>query len=205
MAPTKAIQYTQKEVDFIVRNYQIMSATEIGKEINRSGYSVRSKAAELGLKKKNYFLTCRELNFIRDNYQKMTAKEIADAIGRSESAVQKKLFDMRIKKNVRGVEWTPEMLKLLRDFFPIMFNDSLAKWLGVSVRTMVRKARELDIEKVPDFYERKRDAIKERVLEARAKYGWGNSVHTRFKKATRVSVASSLKKVICLRNRPAQK
>ena len=182
MTPPKAIQYTQKELDFIVRNYQIMSSTEIGKAINRSGSSVRSKAVELGLKKKNYFVTCRDLNFIRDNYQKMTAKEIADAIGRSESSVQKKLYDMRITKKVRGIEWTPEMLKLLRDFFPIMFNDCLAKWLGVSVRTLVRKAREMGIDKVPDFHERKRDAIKERVLEGREKYGWGNSIHTRFKK-----------------------
>ena len=182
MTPPKAIQYTQKELDFIVRNYQIMSSTEIGKAINRSGSSVRSKAVELGLKKKNYFLTCREINFIRDNRQRMTTKEIAAAIGRSERSVQKKLYDMRITKKVKGINWTPEMLKLVRDFFPIMFNDSLAKWLGVGERTLVRKARELGLQKVPDFHERKRDAIRERLMEGREKYGWGKSVDTRFKK-----------------------
>ena len=158
-----------------------MSSTEIGKAINRSGSSVRSKAVELGLKKKNYFLTCKDLNFIRDNYQSMTSKEIAEAIGRSERSVQKKIHAMRLTKKVKGIEWTPEMLKLLRDFFPIMFNDCLAKWLGVSVRTVVRKARELGLQKVPDFYERKRDAIRERLMEGREKYGWGNSINTRFK------------------------
>lgn len=182
MTPTKAIRYTQKELDFIVKNYQTMTSTEIAKAINRSASSVRSKAVDLGIKKKDYFLTCKDLNFIRDNYQSMTSKEIADAIGRSERSVQKKLYDMRITKKVKGVEWTPEMLKLLRDFFPIMFNDCLAKWLGVGQRTMIRKARALGLQKVPDFYERKRDAIRERLMEGREKYGWGNSVNTRFKK-----------------------
>lgn len=182
MTPNHAKLYTQQELEFLKKNYQVMTSTEIGRHLNRSASSVRAKAVDLGIKKKDYFLTCKDINFIRDNYQRMTAKEIANAIGRSESSVQKKLFDMRIIKKVKGVEWTPEMLKLLRDFFPIMFNDCLAKWLGVSVRTLVRKARELGLQKVPDFYERKRDAIRERLMEGREKYGWGNGVNTRFKK-----------------------
>ena len=47
----------------------------------------------------------------------------------------------------------------------IMFNDALAKWLGISVRTLTRKARELGLKKREDFYELKRDVWVERQRE----------------------------------------
>lgn len=181
MTPNHAKLYTQQELEFLKKNYQVMTSTEIGRHLNRSASSVRAKAVDLGIKKKDYFLTCKDINFIRDNYQRMTAKEIADAIGRSESSVQKKLYDMRITKKVKGIEWTPEMLKLLRDFFPIMFNSDLAKWIGVAQRTLVRKARELGINKVQDFHERKREAISQRIRHGHKIKGFGEGVKYRFK------------------------
>lgn len=43
--------------------------------------------------------------------------------------------------------WNKDMLDFLRDNFATMLNDELAGCLGVSPRTMIRKARELGLQK----------------------------------------------------------
>lgn len=45
--------------------------------------------------------------------------------------------------------WNTQMLDYLRRHFPTSLNEELAECLGVSRRTMIRKARELGLEKDP--------------------------------------------------------
>lgn len=47
--------------------------------------------------------------------------------------------------------WNTQMLDYLRRHFPTTLNDELAGCLGVSPRTMIRKARELGLEKDPEW------------------------------------------------------
>lgn len=54
---------------------------------------------------------------------------------------------MRKKDGVVTIGWSGSMLAELRRLFPVTKNDELAGILGVGVRTMVRKARELGLEK----------------------------------------------------------
>ena len=49
------------------------------------------------------------------------------------------------------ITWTPRMINTLREYYPTMFNDALAKLLKVSVRSLQRKANELGLVKVKDF------------------------------------------------------
>lgn len=66
---------------------------------------------------------------------------------------------MGFKGKPLGIQWTPQMEKMVRDFYPIMFSKPLAKWIGVSHRSLIRKARELGVEKQPGFLDKKRDEI----------------------------------------------
>lgn len=95
-----------------------------------------------------------------------------------------------LKKQHYGILWTPQMLKLLTDFYPIMFNAPLSKWIGVSFRSLIRKARELGLEKEPGFLEKRR-----RDIQALASEGLRRSGHvsTRFKKGERANPASEFK------------
>lgn len=88
--------------------------------------------------------------------------------------------------------WTPKQIKLLKDFFPIMFNKPLAKWIGVSQRTMIRKARELGIEKEENFLDTRRDDINALLSEALKKAPDTNG--TRFKKGIHASRGTEFKK-----------
>lgn len=49
------------------------------------------------------------------------------------------------------IYWNNQMLDYLRRHFPTMLNDELAGCLGVSSRTVVRKARELGLQKDPEW------------------------------------------------------
>lgn len=46
-----------------------------------------------------------------------------------------------------SIFWSEQMLAYLKDNFATSLNDDLSDWLGVSVRTMLRKARELGLSK----------------------------------------------------------
>jgi len=48
-----------------------------------------------------------------------------------------------------SIHWSTSMLDYLRRHFPTTLNEELAGCLGVSVRTMIRKARELGLQKDP--------------------------------------------------------
>lgn len=136
--------------------------------------------------------TWKEIDFLRTNYSKMTNAELARKLGRTYGAVITRAYRMGLKKKNGNklIEWTPQKLKLLTDFFPIMFNDALAKWLGVSRRTLTRKAKELGLKKREDFYDLKRDVWVERQREALKKV----ECATRFKRGEHPSLATEFKK-----------
>ena len=126
--------------------------------------------------------TCKELDLLRRNYTKMTNRELARMLRRTVSAANMKAHLLGLKKERYGIEWTPQMMKTLTDFFPSMFNKPLAKWLGVSQRTMLRKARELGLEKREGFLEDQRKEIQRMAGDAlRAR---GDREGTWFKKGT---------------------
>lgn len=51
----------------------------------------------------------------------------------------------------KRIYWTGDMLSLLRRYFPNTKTEEVAEMIGVSHRTVIRKARELGIEKDADF------------------------------------------------------
>lgn len=64
---------------------------------------------------------------------------------------------------MKGIKviWTAEMLETLRREFPSSFNRDLAAKLEVSMRTLIRKARALNLEKEEFFLESRRAEITE--------------------------------------------
>jgi len=98
-----------------------------------------------------------------------------------------------VKKNKRSARhkiiWTDEMLRELTERFPYEFTFSLVKSLGVSPRSIIRKARELGLEKEPGFLEARKDQITELAVKAhpphpfKGVFGWSvpNSEKSRFK------------------------
>ena len=86
--------------------------------------------------------------------------------------------------------WSKQMLQFLRQNFATTLNDELAGWLGVSVRTMIRKARELGLQKDATWLkgiwdERRRMAVASTKVNGNSgtfRKGFHASPSTEFKK-----------------------
>ena len=82
------------------------------------------------------------------------------------------------------------MLVDLTKLFPVTFNKELARKMGISPRSLIRKARELSLEKETGFLKSRREAITAMATEAhpphphKGQKGWcvPNSEQTRYKK-----------------------
>lgn len=131
-----------------------------------------------------------EEQIMRNERNRHSIEEVAAMLHRSYKAIAVKASKMGLKKDHYGIVWTDEQLKLLRTYFPIMFNRPLAKWIGVSMRTLIRKARELGLEKKPGFLQdRKRDIQRLSGDAIRA----SDHKNTRFKKGVHSNPAGEFK------------
>ena len=127
---------------------------------------------------------------LRNEWNRHTIDKVAAMLGRSYQATAVMASKLGLKKDHYGIVWTDEQLKLLRTYFPTMFNRPLAKWIGVSLRTMIRKARELGLEKKEGFLqERKRDIRRLAGDAIRA----SDHKNTRFKKGAHSNPAGEFK------------
>ena len=135
--------------------------------------------------------TYRELDTLRREFPVKKTKDVAAMLGRSVEATSVMASKLGLKKVHYGIVWTPKMLKILVDFFPIMFDKALAKWIGVSPRTLIRKARELGLEKEPGFLERIRDDIKEMARQGLKR---NVNVSSRIRKGQHFNPAGEFKK-----------
>jgi hypothetical protein len=131
----------------------------------------------------------KELDILRWNYSSTPVDDLAKRLKRTPGAVKTRAQMMGLKKEKASV-WTPQKIKLLTDFYDLMFNDALAKWIVVSERTLKRKAKELGLTKSPVFYKRKKEALKAKQAEGLKKV----ECATRFKKGVRRSPATEFKK-----------
>jgi hypothetical protein len=61
------------------------------------------------------------------------------------------------------IKWSPEMIEKLRTEFPNRITIDIAKELGVSLRSAIRKAREIGVEKRENFLDDFRSEITKRA------------------------------------------
>lgn len=55
------------------------------------------------------------------------------------------------KRGFYGIYWTPNMISILKRHYPNSPNSEVCEMLGVSERTMNRKARELGLSKTQEY------------------------------------------------------
>lgn len=65
------------------------------------------------------------------------------------------------------IHWTDEMILKLKAEFAIRFSRDIGADMGISIRSVIRKARELGLEKEAGFLDKNRKEISARAQEAR--------------------------------------
>lgn len=63
------------------------------------------------------------------------------------------------------INWTEEMIQKLQEEFSYRFSRDIGNEMGISIRSVIRKARELGLEKQPGFLENNRSEISKRANE----------------------------------------
>lgn len=122
---------------------------------------------------------CKRKLWMRDfykhkSYYSSKCKDCTKEEMRMEYAEKKKVPDKKFYDESKGlymehkgystrISWSGNMLCILKRHYATTFNEELAELIGVSPRTLVRKARELGISKDPDW-------MKE-VCRTNARYG----------------------------------
>lgn len=134
--------------------------------------------------------TIMDEQILRNEWNRHTIEEVAAMLHRSYQATAVKGSKIGLKKDHYGIVWTDEQLKLLRTYFPTMFNRPLSKWIGVSMRTLIRKARELGLEKKEGFLQDRKRDIQRLAGDAIRRSDHKN---TRFKKGERNNPAGEFK------------
>ena len=81
----------------------------------------------------------------------------------------------------RPINWTPQRLKLLREYYPTMFTEALAKWIGCSERTL----QELGLKKVDNFNQVRSRDISRKVSDGVKKAYREGRMTSRFRKGVR--------------------
>ena len=108
---------------------------------------------------------------LRHEFPRRRTEEVAKMLRRTQNAVICKAHLLGLKKRSYGIVWTDGMIELLKTYFPTMTNLSLSRLIGVSVRTLNRKAAELGLQKAPDFLEINARTISERISSALKRKG----------------------------------
>lgn len=108
--------------------------------------------------KDGYMNMCKECNKERLRNEYARNRKVPDGI-RFDNAGRKLLH----KGCSTSIYWDGNMLSMLKRHFATTLNDELAELLGVSVRTMLRKAREIGLRKDQQWL---KDVWKERALLA---------------------------------------
>jgi hypothetical protein len=106
--------------------------------------------------KKNQWST-ETLEKFKNEFPNRYNKELANELGIGLRTVTLKARQLNIEKDTdflivkKKIEWTTEMLDKFKREFPHKFNRELAQEFGVSYRTVVKKARQLKLEKQTNF------------------------------------------------------
>jgi hypothetical protein len=115
----------------------------------------------------------RNIDFIKAHLKTHTLFWIGKQIGIHYEAMYRyaKIYGFKgcDQKKVLSIKWTPHMLQTLRNYFSTSFNKELADELGVSLRTLIRKAREFGLQKEPGFLDKNRKLISRMAQAARPK------------------------------------
>lgn len=111
-----------------------------------------------------------EVEFLLENYALMKIEEIEKTILRSRKSIYKKAHELGLVKTQPSHKhlWTDEMIEKLKAEFPIRFTNELVKEMGISQRTIIRKARSLNLEKIENFKEINQDKINELISKNHA-------------------------------------
>ena len=151
--------WSDKDVDFLIINYNIMTNPNIAKHLERTIGSVERKANSLKLTKSKEFISevnrktsDKDIKFLKDNYGILTAKEIALYIGKTLGVVEGMIRYYNLTKTTKPKSvaktktiWTEEDIDFLTNNFISMQQKDIAVMLNKTLSAIQKKMNYLGL------------------------------------------------------------
>lgn len=122
------------------------------------------------MKRETKKYTAEEISYLKINYGLESIEEIEKNVLHSRKSIYKKANELGLIKTMptHKIAWTEEMIEKLKNEFPTRLTNELVKEFGFSYRTIIRKARELNIDKSPEFFQINREKLNQIIKSKKA-------------------------------------
>lgn len=102
------MKWTDKEIEILKEAYKKRDGRknnnlikELAKELNKTEGSIRNKAYELKITKRDKYYTEKDIELLKRCYDKYSMNDLAEMLGRSESNIFRKMKELGLKKTHR--------------------------------------------------------------------------------------------------------
>jgi hypothetical protein len=131
--------YTEEEIDFLKKNYDKYSMTEICAMMNRTPGSIKCMASKFGIKGSRWW-TEEELKILKENYTTENKEYLCEVLKRNWRTIGKQARMMGLKRSSKnGKEYTANIpveeseLEFIKENCSKMTSIEMARYLGRSV------------------------------------------------------------------------
>lgn len=136
------------KVKFLRENINILSLSQIQKELEVNYYQIMDKLDELGIEYDNNFWSEDEIDILTELSSKVYIREIAKILNRTEGAIISKANKMGLDYITFKKDYTDEELQYIKDNWGIIPVTDMARNLGVSKMMIQAQANKMNLPKL---------------------------------------------------------
>lgn len=136
------------KVKFLKENINILSLSQIQKELEINYYQIMDKLDELGIEYDNNFWSEEEVNILTELSSKVYIRELAKILNRTEGAIISKVNKMGLSYITLKKVYTDEELQYIKDNWGIIAVTDIARNLGVSRIMIQAQADKMNLPKL---------------------------------------------------------
>ena len=136
------------KIKFLKENINILSLSQIQKELEVNYYQIMDKLDELGIKYNNNFWCEEEINILIELSNKVYIRELAKILNRTECAIISKANNLGLDYITLKKKYKPEELQYIKDNWGIIPVTDMARNLGVSKIMIQAQADKMNLSKL---------------------------------------------------------
>jgi len=137
-------RWTEKEVEFLKKNYKDVSCDKVSKVLRRSCISIWAKAQKLQLYKMNHRIwNDEEIDYLKNNCKTMFYRKIGEILGKSYKAINMKAWKLGLYKD--RVTWNSKETEFLRNNYTTIPPIKISEYLNKNYRSIITKANSLGL------------------------------------------------------------
>ena len=136
------------KVKFLRENINILSLSQIQKELEVNYYQIMDKLDELGIEYDNNYWSEEEINILTELSSKVYIRELAKILNRTEGAIISKANKMGLDYITLKKDYTDEELQYIKDNWGIIPVTDMARNLGASRIMIQAQADKMNLPKL---------------------------------------------------------